>query len=136
MIQTFDTDSILFALLNSNQAIKAMITGGVYNSQRPLNSEKEDIVVNTITLTQDSSPQEGVSNINIHVPDMTVKINSVQQTVINNGRLKVISEAVLAAIRSANIEGLKCYPESQTTIQESEIKQHYCNIRINWNIHN
>jgi hypothetical protein len=135
MKQTFDTDSIMFSLLNSNQELKAEITGGIYSVQRPLNSVKEDVVVNTITLTQDSEPQTGVSNINVHVPDKQVTIAGVQQTVVNSARLKAISEIVLTAVREARIEGLKFIPESQTVIQESEIKQHYCNIRINWNIH-
>lgn len=135
MKQTFDTDSIMFSLLNSNQELKAAITGGVYSVQRPLNSVKEDVVVNTITLTQDSEPQAGVSNINVHVPDKPVTIAGVQQTVVNSARLKAISEIVLTVVREARIEGLKFMPESQTVIQESEIKQHYCNIRIIWNIH-
>lgn len=135
MKQTFDMDSIMFELLNGNQTIKSLINGSVYNAQRPLNSEKEDIVVNTITLTQDSDPQIGVSNINVHIPDKQVKISGVQQTLADNAKLKQVSDEVLTAVRAARIEGLKFIPESQTTVQEAEIKQHYSNIRIFWNIH-
>lgn len=134
MKQTFDTDTILFGILNNNAALKAAITGGVYK-ERPLNSVKEDVVVNTITLTQDSEPQIGTSNINIHVADKSVNIAGVPQTVRDDARLSLIAGLVLAAVRAAKVAGLTLQPETQTIIAESEIIQHYCNIRIFWNIH-
>lgn len=135
MKQTYDTDSILFTLLKGSTTINSAISGGVYAGQRPDNSEKEDIVVNTIALTQDSSPQLGTSNINIHVSDKTVTIGGVQQKVEDRIRLKTLSALVLDAIRTSNISGLKLVVESQNTIEESAIQQHYVNIRITWNIH-
>lgn len=135
MKQTFDTDAILFGILNGTAAIKAAITGGIYVRVRPSNSVKEDIVVNTIDLTQDSEPQIGTSNINIHVADKIVTVGGSQQTVPDTARLKLISGLVFDAIRAASIPGLKILPGNQTTIQEVDIKQHYSNIRVSWNIH-
>ena len=135
MKQTFDTDSILFGLLKNDPTIVAAISGGIYAGQRPLNSEKEDIVINTITISQDYHPQIGTSNVNIHVPDMTVKIDGVDQQVEDRNRLKTISQLVLAKLRTANIQGLKYLVESQTILNEPEIRQHFSNIRISWNIH-
>ena len=132
---TYDTDSILFGLLKNDPAIVAAISGAIYVGHRPLNSEKEDIVINTIALSQDYLPQLGTSNINIHVPDMTVKISGVDQQVENRNRLKTISQIVLSSLRDANIQGLKYLVESQTILNEPEIRQHYSNIRISWNIH-
>ena len=69
MKTTLDTDEILFKVVKD--AFTGLnLNGGVYRMQRPLNSTKEDVVVNTITLSQDSSPQLGASNVNIHVPYM------------------------------------------------------------------
>lgn len=136
MKQTFDTDEILFGILNGSTAITSAITGGVYNGERPLNSLKEDVVVNTITLSQDSDPQIGTSNVNIHVPDKVVTIAGVQQTIENKARLKTLSVAVLDTIRNAKVKGLTMIVEFQTTIAEPETKQHFSNIRISWNIHN
>lgn len=47
MKSTFDTDGILFSLLNGKTSIK----GGCYvRDERPENSVDEDIVVNTVDL--------------------------------------------------------------------------------------
>lgn len=135
MKQTYDTDSTLFSLLNGSTELKAAISGGVYPGKRPDNSVKEDIVVNTIALTQDNPPQIGTSNINIHVADKTVTIGGVQQKAENRERLKAISSLVLGVVRSSLISGSKIAVEAQSTIQEAAISQHYVNIRITWNIH-
>jgi hypothetical protein len=135
MKQTYDTDSVLFGLLKGANSITSSITGGVYVGQRPANSEKEDIVINTIALTQDSTPQIGTSVINIHVSDVLKNIGGVQQKVENRDRLKTISDLVLTTIRSSKVLGLKLSVDSQATIQEPDLFQHYVNIRVNWNIH-
>jgi len=135
MKQTFDTDKILFSLLKYDSFIAAAITGGVYRMSRPLNSELEDIVVNTIVLSQEFLPQIGTSNINIHVKDMSVNIGGVRQLMPDLERLESLSELVLATLRGANIQGLTISVENQTTIAVNDINQHFVNIRINWNIH-
>lgn len=135
MKQTFDTDTYLFGILKGTTAITSGISGGVYAGQRPLNSELEDITINTIALTQEYEPQLGTSNINIHVADQSVTIGTAQQKMANRTRLKAISELVLEAIRSSKITGVGYTIENQTMIQEVETEQHYVNIRINWFIH-
>lgn len=135
MKQTYDTDSILFKLLRDSPAIATTISGGVYAGQRPDNSTMEDIVVNTIALTQDSLPQQGTSNINIHVPDKVVTIGTSQQKLEDRARLKLIAGLVLDTMRAASVSGVKIAVESQNTIREPAIHQHYVNIRITWNIH-
>lgn len=135
MKQTFDTDSILYQILNGSPAILSAISGGVYIDERPDGSEAEDIVVNTIDLTQEHAPQLGTSNVNIHVSDIDVQINSVQQKKKNRERLKSLTTIVLDALKSAKIEGLALIVTNQTTIKEPTINQHYVNIRVDWVIH-
>lgn len=135
MKQIFDTDTILFKTLKEDSSISYELTGGVYIRQRPDNSIKEDIVVNTITLSQAYAPQIGTSNINIHVADKTVNIGGIQQKVQDLTRLKLLSGLVLNKIRTTVIAGLTMTIEPQSIIQEPDINQHYVNIRINWNIH-
>ncbi len=134
MKQTFDTDTILFQKLKAS-AISSEITGGIYKRKRPLNSVKEDIVVNTITLSQDFHPQLGTSNVNIHVPDVSVSISGVSQKMPNEARMKELSEMVISLIRDSFVQGLLMNLESQTVITDPETDQHYVNIRVNWNIH-
>ncbi|MEL7599676.1 MAG: hypothetical protein AAGU18_06210 [Proteiniphilum sp.] len=135
MKQTFDTDSILYQILNGSPAILSAISGGVYIDERPDGSEAEDIVVNTIDLTQEYAPQLGTSNVNIHVSDIDVQINGVQQKKKNRERLKSLTTIVLDALKSAKIEGLALIVTNQTTIKEPTINQHYVNIRVDWVIH-
>lgn len=135
MVQSFDTDTFLYSILKNTASISGNLTGSVYAGQRPLNSVVEDITINTIALTQEYEPQLGTSNVNIHVADQSVNIGGVNQKFANRARLKFISGLVLNALRSAKITGVGFTIENQTMIQESDISQHYVNIRINWFIH-
>lgn len=133
MNQSFDTDSLLFRLMND--ALKSAISGGVYIMKRPTSSTKEDVVVNTITISQEYYPQIAACNVNIHVPDMVVTIGGVQQTMPNIARLKVLSEMAVNALRLAKIDGTALSVEFQKIIEEEDIKQSYTNIRITLTIH-
>lgn len=134
MKTTLDLDTILFRLFK-NSAISTAISGGIYlMNSRPSNSVKEDIEVNSIALTQEYLPQTGTSNINIYVPDMVVKINNEEQRQPNIKRLKELLSIVMDVVRSANIEGLKIIPTNETVLSEPNIKQHFVNIRCDWNI--
>jgi hypothetical protein len=135
MMQTFDIDAIVYKMLNV-PAITDVISGGVYvgEDDRPDDSAKEDIVINSITLTQDYLPQLGTSNVNIFVPDKARKINGKQQYKERRQRLKLITKKVTEIIRSTIVTGLKISLGPQTVIAKADIKQHYVNIRLSWNI--
>ena len=134
MKTSFDIDSILFKLLNGSD-VKAAITGGIYyQDDRPDDSTSEDVLVNTITLTQDFLPQIATSNVNIYVCDKNKRINGKEQLKPDLKRLNALTKTVLATLRNARITGVKIIPESQTTLAETSIKQHYVNVRIAWNI--
>jgi hypothetical protein len=134
MKTTFDTDAILFSLLK-NSPVKNAISGGIYvGDDRPEDSTNEDIVVNSMELTQDYLPQIGTSNVNIYVPDANVKIGGKQQLQANRIRLKALSEKTMDVLRGANITGVKLIPASQIILAEPSVKQHFVNIRIHWNI--
>ncbi|MDR1652232.1 MAG: hypothetical protein LBS01_01020 [Prevotellaceae bacterium] len=135
MITSFDTDDVLFQVLNASQELKAAISGGIYpENERPDNSEKEDITVNTITITRNFTPQTGTSNVNIYVPDLKLKINSQEQRKENRERLREITNLVISVLEAANPEGLAFWISNQTTLKEPDIYQHYANLRIDWNI--
>lgn len=136
MRHTFDLETILFGILSGNSVITSSISGGIYLGSRPDNSRQEDLVINTINVTQEYLPQIATSNINIYVPDRVISINGVSQRVENRARLRLLTEATLHAIREFRISGLSVTVESQMTLQEAEISQHFTNIRIKWNIHN
>jgi hypothetical protein len=133
MVTSFDTDDILFQVLNGSDELKAFISGGIYTTDRPDNSEKEDITVNTITVTG-SMPQRGTSNVNIHVPDERMKIKGQEQRKINRERLREITNKVISILEAARVEGLLFWAANQTVLREPETNQHYTNLRIEWNI--
>ena len=134
MKQTFDTDSILFGIL-TNSPVKNAISGGIYvGDGRPDDSQDEDIVINSIVLTQDFHPQIGTSNVNIYVPDVEVRIGNRKQLKSNRVRLKALSEKTMDTLRVAKVPGLLFTIESQNYLAEPDINQHFVNIRISWNI--
>ena len=134
MKQIFNTDAILVGILK-NSPVKNAISGGIYvGDGRPEGSQDEDIVVNTIYLTQDFHPQIGTSNVNIYVPDVEVTINGKRQMISNRVILKAVSEKAMEVLRNAKVPGLLFTIEGQNFLSEPAIKQHFVNIRISWNI--
>jgi hypothetical protein len=136
MKQTFDTDNYLYGVLKASTVLVAALTGGIYvMGERPDDSIKEDVVINTIDLTQNYVPQLGTSNVNIHVSDIDVTIGGKQQKKANRARMQSLTTTVLSVLSAAKIEGLKYIVTNQTTIKEPEMSQHFVNLRIEWSIH-
>lgn len=136
MKTAFDTDSILYKILKGS-VVKVAIGGGIYvGGGRPLDSNAEDIEINTISITQGYSPQIGTSNINIYVPDKNVTIGDREQLQADRKRLCELANITMNVVRNANITGLKAIPTSMTILQEPKVSQHFVNIRIDWNIQN
>ncbi|GEM_PF-664244 len=89
-----DVESILWKILNASSELKAMISGGIYKEAfRPTNSNKEDICINTISLTQEN-PQIGVHNINSYTAALKQKLNGIDESVPNTPKLKALAEKV------------------------------------------
>ena len=134
MKNSFDTDTILFKILRDSP-VKGAISGDIYYEwDRPADSIKEDITINTVTLTQDHYPQLGYSNVNIYVPDSIITVGGKQQRVVNRPRLKQLTELAIQAIKDSRIEGLKANLKWQKPLKEPDINQSFTNIRISWNI--
>ena len=133
MLLSFDTDNILYRVLSDSVALKSALTGGIYNTARPDNSDKEDITVNTISVNGDM-PQRGTSNVNIHVADLRLTIKGQEQRKVNRERLRELTELAISALEAANVEGLLFWVSNTSIIAEPSANQHYANLRIDWNI--
>ena len=134
LLTSLDIDSVMYRVL-ANSGINDVLSGRVYRGeQRPVNSSLEDIVVNTIAITTSSCPQTATSNVNIYVPDMDVNVDGVVTNMPNIGRLSEITNLVLNILRNAIVEGLEFTPANHIVIAEPTMRQHYSNIRVNWNI--
>lgn len=133
---SIDTDDILFKIVSEAVTSgKVVINGGVFTQgERPDDSEAEDIVINTITVTHDK-PQTGTSNVNIYAKDLKLRIKGKEQRKADRERLRTIGNALVAYLDTQNIADLEYWIESDIVIKELEVNQHYRNIRISWNIH-
>lgn len=133
---SIDTDDILFKIVSEAVTSgKVVINGGVFTQgERPDDSEAEDIVINTITVTHDK-PQTGTSNVNIYAKDLKLRIKDKEQRKADRERLRTIGDALVAYLDAQNIADLEYWIESDIVIKELEVNQHYRNIRISWNIH-
>lgn len=133
---SIDTDDILFKIVSEAVTSgKVVINGGVFTQgERPDDSEAEDIVINTITVTHDK-PQTGTSNVNIYAKDLKLRIKGKEQRKADRERLRTIGHALVAYLDAQNIADLEYWIESDIVIKELEVNQHYRNIRISWNIH-
>lgn len=133
---SIDTDDILFKIVSEAATSgKVVINGGVFTQgERPDDSEAEDIVINTITVTHDK-PQTGTSNVNIYAKDLKLRIKGKEQRKADRERLRTIGDALVAYLDAQNIADLEYWIESDIVIKELEVNQHYRNIRISWNIH-
>ncbi len=133
---SIDTEDILFKIVSEAVTSgKVVINGGVFTQgERPDDSEAEDIVINTITVTHDK-PQTGTSNVNIYAKDLKLRIKGKEQRKADRERLRTIGNALVAYLDAQNIADLEYWIESDIVIKELEVNQHYRNIRISWNIH-
>ena len=134
MKTSFDINTIVFRILNV-QTVKSAISGDIYKGDdRPDDSTDEDIVINTISLTQDFLPQIATSNVNVCAADKPKIIKGKSMLKADDTRLKAITDIVLSVLRAAKVPGLLFTIEAQSTLAETSVKQHFVNIRISWNI--
>jgi hypothetical protein len=132
MLTSYDTETILFGILKNATSLTGNIFTG--DDTRPTNDNNEAITINTIDLICDSLPQTGTSNVNVYVPDTKKKIDGVDTFSANRKRLRVLAKEVLDVLRGAVIQGITITPGNSVELNEPNIRQHYYNIRVEWNI--
>lgn len=133
---SIDLDDLLFSIIRQAVDAGAVKINGVIcpEGDRPADSQTEDIVFNTIFLTQEK-PQDGTANINIYVPDRRVKVRGREQHTANRARLQQIGDALVNFIEAQNPPDFEMWLESDTVLSDATARQHYRNLRVKWNIH-
>lgn len=128
-----DCNGLLYSALS---AASIGLTGGIYfDDERPIDSTKEDIAINTPTLNGGHGhPQNGYSNINIYVPVKKIKTAEGYRTVRNRTRERELVKKVSAVIEAMNVEGVN-YVESENKEQSTDGRETFCNVRVFWNIY-
>lgn len=132
MITSLDAIDIIWQTLHGSSLASA-VSGGIYKLSRPVNSIKEDVVINSITLNSDQL-QEGVLNVNIHVPNLSLSIDGVvDNSQPNFSRLKTLTSIAVGILTDVwAVDGNYNFnvQEPGNPIEEPDINQHYSNIRI------
>ena len=105
--------------------------GGLYKFQRPLNSAKEDVVVNLLTQGR-GQVADGMVNVNIYVPNLSLTSSGVvDQTQPNTARLKYLSG--LASNALDEVYGTDYnFSVQQDNLFQDDNNQHYVNLRVSF----
>lgn len=135
MKTVFDLESDMYRVLTGSEDLMAMISGSVYREgDRPVNSDNEDICLNTIALTIGSIDQSAITNVNIYAKDVIYTIAGKSQLVADRNRLNMIADEVIKAINGSDISGVVLSATTMALLADNEAKQHYVNVRVDWNI--
>ena len=112
--------------------VQSSISGKIYKDKRPSGSTKEDIVINSLTMTNDYM-QNGVFNVNIYVPMISVTINGVTQLQKNNARLKQLADLVYPVLDDAWTNNYNVDIDNHQDFEEAN--ENFYNFRVSLNAH-
>jgi len=121
-----DLESLIYNHLKTGDFIKA-ITGDIYKIERPANSLYEDVVISMLPINN-LQLQTGVANVNIHVPNLLINVNGVQQEMANISRLKQLFSLAQNELKETLIDDVIFNIQQQIFFQEQESS--YINIRL------
>lgn len=127
-----EASNMFYGLLTADSDLMAALGGRVYNGKRSDGRETEECIVVNTPWSDHTTPQEGYSNINIHVPDIPVTIDGVEQMQPDTHRISALTNLVMAVLESATVEGVSWERPQETLIQEAAHGEHYNNLRIEW----
>jgi hypothetical protein len=127
MKASIDLVDITYARLYSSP-VKPLISGLICKYKRPLNSDKEDIVINTLPLSNDVI-QKGIINVNIHVPNINLKSQlGYDNSLPNIERIRTLSKAVIEIFDEVWEDDYCLELQNETVMSEAD--NHFANIRI------
>lgn len=94
MRSSIDAVDLVFTDLDSSP-VKAAISGKILKYNRTTDSNLEDIIINSLPVTNQKI-QRGLINVNIHVPNLVLKIDGKEdRSTPNVPRLRTLSRLVL-----------------------------------------
>ncbi|SEV88915.1 hypothetical protein SAMN05428988_0157 [Chitinophaga sp. YR573] len=131
MITTLKAIDIVWKRLNESP-LKTAVNGGVYKQKRPLNSKKEDVIINSPTIVN-LQLQEGLINVNIHVPNLLLSNNGAQDnSQPDHVRLEQLADIAASSLTDVwSDDGQINYDiQSQTVFEDEQTNAHYVNFRI------
>lgn len=128
MKTTLDIVDILFTALDSS-SLKTAITGTLCKHKRDFNSNKEDVVINSLPVNNEQL-QQGIANVNIHVPDIDILINGGSSKQPNHLRMQELAAIAVDILENNYQANLFFTVQQQQTFEDPAAGDHYINIRI------
>lgn len=124
-----DIEQDVFDVVSAS--LKSIIKGKTYrDGMRPVDAQTEDCVVAFLTGV-DGQRQSGIVNVNIYVPNISVKGYS--KKVKNIGRLNTLAHAVRDAFAKVEASEYDLTTDSTPrTYEVSDIEQYFINFRISY----
>lgn len=128
MITSLEAVCILYNYVRTSELMTGpqKPSGSLYKFKRPFNSDKEDVVINSLPMNNEDL-QEGVLNFNIHVPN----IGTGDSSQPNTARLGVLTKAarqLLDEVWHAKADYM-FYVQQDMTYQDND-QSWYQNIRV------
>lgn len=84
-------DELYNYIVNVNPALKNAINGQIYKYERPIDSVKEDVVINALPIDNEQL-QYGILNLNIFVKDIQQTINGKVNWFLNEEKIQQLAE--------------------------------------------
>jgi len=132
MITTLEVVDIIWKYL-SQSTLKTAIGGGIYKT-RPMNSSKEDVIINSLPVNN-RQLQAGIANVNIHVPNLVLQIDGMQDSSQpDDERLKYLTVLATSLMQKVWVisKHFNFTVQQQVVFQEEGKDEHYANIRIEY----
>lgn len=126
MIHTdIDIKDELYTWINASE-LAGMVSGKVYKDQRPLNSDKEDIIIAVIARDAGYQLQEATVNVNIYVPD----VKRGKEFIENSARLRTLCTEAAALFEYRHTGNCIVSLASQEIFKANGIDWHVINNKL------
>ena len=116
----------------SGSDLAGAVSGEIFKDRRPLNSDKEDIVISVLSRTADSQIQAFIVNVNIYVKDL----QRGQETIENTTRIRVLSRISADLFEYRNTGDMLIRLSSQEVFKANDIPWHVINNRLDISYNN
>lgn len=132
MITVIELTTCIWKIVNAS-SLKSAITGGVYKNWRPTDSDKEDIVINTIIIDgSESIIQSAVCNVNIHLPSL----ESAGGKMPHDARFEALNVHAIPLLKEGFGPNFTFWTERTALVKEENKDEWYLNYRIRFKQHN
>ena len=120
----------VYSVLKTSQ-LKTAVSGSLYKMQRPDDSTKEDIVINSLPVVS-GDVDECVVNVNVYVPDLQISIAGKPQTQPDFARMKQLTDIGKLALEEYSSQSFRFFLDNVGVIREQSINQHFINFRLSY----